>query len=64
VLVCPANFMFNTFWSVIKYSMPERVRNKVTMCGNEAALNEYVAAEQLVTAMGGKDAFDPTKAEY
>lgn len=29
VLVCPANFMFNTFWAVIKYSMPERVRNKV-----------------------------------
>ena len=29
VLVCPANFMFSTFWSVIKYSMPERVRNKV-----------------------------------
>jgi hypothetical protein len=32
--------------------------------GRERGREEYVAAEQLVTAMGGKDAFDPTKAEY
>jgi len=49
---------------VIKYSMPERVRNKVTMCGSESALSEYVSADQLVTSMGGKDTYDPTKAEY
>ncbi|TFJ85039.1 hypothetical protein NSK_003463 [Nannochloropsis salina CCMP1776] len=64
VLVCPANFMFNTFWSVIKYSMPERVRNKVTMCNNEAALLEHVAPEQLLTGLGGKEEWDPTTAEY
>ena len=56
--------MFNTFWSVIKYSMPERVRNKVTMCNNEAALLEHVTPEQLLTSLGGKEEWDPTTAEY
>jgi hypothetical protein len=53
--------MFNAFWGVIKYSMPERVRNKVVMCGAEKDLLEYIDADQLLTSLGGKDTFDPTK---
>lgn len=34
------------------------------MCSSETQLLEYVAADQLVTSLGGTDAYDPTKVEY
>ena len=34
------------------------------MCSSEAQLLEYVAPEQLIASMGGKDAYDATKTEY
>lgn len=34
------------------------------MCASESQLLEYVAPEQLITSLGGKDGYDATKVEY
>jgi hypothetical protein len=42
---------------------PKR-NQQVTMCSSESQLLEYVAPEQLITSLGGKDTFDATKVQY
>lgn len=58
VLVVPANLIFRTMWSALKYTMNERIRNKVIMLSSEKELKAYVASDQLLTSVGGQSTYD------
>lgn len=58
VLVYPSGLAFRTLWQALKYTFPERVRNKVIMIGSEKDLLQHVAADNLIKSMGGTDNYD------
>jgi len=60
VLVAPANLIFRTFWAGIKFTLAERIRNKVNLLPTQKDLQKFIAAEQLHTSMGGDLDFDWT----
>ena len=60
VLVTPANLLFRTFWAGIKFTLAERIRNKVNLLPSQKDLQKFISNEQLHTSMGGQLEFDWT----
>jgi hypothetical protein len=60
VLVAPANLFFRTFWAGIKFTLPERIRNKVSLLAAQKDLQKFISEDQLHTSMGGKNEYDWT----